>query len=190
LNIKYAIAGVVAYFSDTNFYNYLMKLFNATEENESFRRTYKKSEDVDWKAEFEKAERQREWEKWLEKHPQHEDNRTDSKLIKENPNHKDEIFKVVNRTFEEQINRIRSKLTGKQLEKFDKVLTSEDLIELQTLADDNRSIDDIKAVKAANRSHINFLSEIKRKSSKISMKEGFNTENNDNKLDDTMNLFD
>lgn len=69
--LKYVFGAVIAYLTDSTFYNYLMKMFNVTEEKQSIRDLYKKPVETDWKAEYEKAERKREWEKWLEKHGKH-----------------------------------------------------------------------------------------------------------------------
>jgi hypothetical protein len=69
--LKYIFGGIVAYLTDSTFYNYLYKLFNVTEEKQSVRTIYKKPVETDWKAEFEKAERQREIEKWKERYEKH-----------------------------------------------------------------------------------------------------------------------
>jgi hypothetical protein len=82
--LKYIFGAVVTYLSDSTFYNYLMKMFNVTEEKGSVRDIYKKPVETDWKAEFENAERKREWEKWLEKHStsKHDDDKgIDKKTI-------------------------------------------------------------------------------------------------------------
>ena len=79
--LKYVFGSVIAYLTDSTFYNYLIKMFNI-DEKQSIRNTYKKPIEVDWKAEYEKAERKREWEKWLEKHSHKKTNEEiDSKLI-------------------------------------------------------------------------------------------------------------
>lgn len=71
--LKYIFGAVVAYLTDTTFYKYLMKSFNAVEEeNEvSVRAKYSKPVETNWKEEFEKAERQREIEKWKERYASH-----------------------------------------------------------------------------------------------------------------------
>lgn len=72
--LKYIFGSIVAYLTDSTFYNYLTKIFTVVEEKESVRGTYKKPKDIDWKAEYEKAERQREIDKWKEKYEHHKDN--------------------------------------------------------------------------------------------------------------------
>jgi hypothetical protein len=67
---KYIFGAVVAYLTESTFYTYLMQIFNINEEKESIRSNYKKPVEIDWKAEYEKAERQREIEKWKEKYAQ------------------------------------------------------------------------------------------------------------------------
>ena len=59
-----------------------MKTFNVVKEKESVRSNYKKPvEKIDWKAEFEKAERQREIEKWNEKYEKHQDENKNTKAV-------------------------------------------------------------------------------------------------------------
>jgi hypothetical protein len=77
--LKYVIGGVIAYITESTFYNYLMKMFNVAEEKGSIRAAYKKPLEIDWKAEYEKAERNREIEKWKEKYQTHQD---DNKIDK------------------------------------------------------------------------------------------------------------
>jgi hypothetical protein len=79
--LKYILGAGVAYLTDTTFYNYLTKIFNVVDEKESIRDTYKKSEKIDWKAEFEKAERQRDREKWQAKYEKHNEEGIDKKTI-------------------------------------------------------------------------------------------------------------
>lgn len=67
---KYIIGGAIAYLEESTFYKYLQNLFNVNE-NKSIRSTYNKPEQVDWKAEFEKAEREREIQKWKEKYAEY-----------------------------------------------------------------------------------------------------------------------
>ena len=66
--LKYILVGVVTYLTDTTFYNYLMNIFNVTSEKESIRASYNKPAEIDWKSEFEKAERRREIEEWKNKY--------------------------------------------------------------------------------------------------------------------------
>jgi hypothetical protein len=66
--LKYVFGAVITYLTNTTFYNYLIKLFDVNEHTQSVRETYKKPVEVDWKAEFDKAERQREIEKWKGKY--------------------------------------------------------------------------------------------------------------------------
>jgi hypothetical protein len=66
--LKYIFVGIATYLTETTFYNFLMNLFNVTSEKESVRSTYKKPTEIDWKAEFEKAERKREIEEWKNKY--------------------------------------------------------------------------------------------------------------------------
>lgn len=79
--LKYILGAGVAYLTDTTFYNYLTKIFNVVEEKDSIRDTYKKSEKIDWKAEFEKVERQREIDKWQAKYEKHNEEGIDKKTI-------------------------------------------------------------------------------------------------------------
>ena len=52
------------------FSQFLARIFNQTDTIPSTRVIYKKPLDNDWKAELEKADREREYKKWLEKHSQ------------------------------------------------------------------------------------------------------------------------
>lgn len=80
--LKYIFGAVVAYLTDSTFYSYLMTVFNINEENQSVRTNYKKPiEKIDWKAEFEKAERQRDIDKWKEKYEKHQEDGMDKKTI-------------------------------------------------------------------------------------------------------------
>jgi hypothetical protein len=45
--LKYIFGSIVAYLSNSSFYNYLMTLFNVVEEKESVRSSYKKPMEVD-----------------------------------------------------------------------------------------------------------------------------------------------
>jgi hypothetical protein len=71
--LKYIFGSIVAYLSDSTFYKFLMTKFNVAEENISIRTDYKKPNEIDWKAEFQKAEMHREKEKWKEKYEKHLD---------------------------------------------------------------------------------------------------------------------
>jgi hypothetical protein len=66
--LKYIFVGIATYLTETTFYNYLMNIFNVTSEKESIRASYNKPAEIDWKAEFEKAERRREIEEWKNKY--------------------------------------------------------------------------------------------------------------------------
>jgi hypothetical protein len=55
--LKYIFVGIATYLTETTFYNFLMNIFNASEQKESLRYGYRKPVETDWKAEFEKAER-------------------------------------------------------------------------------------------------------------------------------------
>jgi hypothetical protein len=80
--LRYVFGGVIAYLTDTSFYNYMIKMFNVSDNDQSIRNNYKKPIEPNWKEEYQKAERKREWEKWLEKHPhKKDDDGIDSKLI-------------------------------------------------------------------------------------------------------------
>ena len=80
---RYVFAGVISYLSDTTFYHYLMRVFNVAEEKQSIRSIYKQpTEKIDWKAELEKADRQKEIDKWMNKYGhKHEDEVMDKKTI-------------------------------------------------------------------------------------------------------------
>jgi hypothetical protein len=80
--LKYIFVGIATYLTETTFYNFLMNLFNVTSEKESVRSSYKKPTEIDWKAEFEKAERKREIEEWKNKYNLGKE----SKLENENEN--------------------------------------------------------------------------------------------------------
>jgi hypothetical protein len=107
------------------------------------------------------------------------------RLLLENPNHKDKILSVVGKTFDEQLNYWENKFSARDFARLKKGLLKEDLKELQELSE-NKTIDQIKTVATVNKSHINFLKEIKTKASQTSLnKSSFDTTH----LDDTMNLF-
>jgi hypothetical protein len=114
------------------------------------------------------------------------------KFIQQNPTHKDKILIHVNKTVNDQLDYLQARLSDKDLAKFNKHLATEDLKEIQSLSED-RTVDQIKALRAINRSHNNLLKDIKRKASKSSIsqssKDGFE-DNNSQQFDDTMNLFD
>jgi hypothetical protein len=108
------------------------------------------------------------------------------KLLLENPNHKDKILSIVGKTFDEQLEYWENKFSARDFARLKKGLAKEDLKELQNLGE-NKTIDQIKTVATVNKSHINFLKEIKTKASQTSLnKSSFDTTH----LDDTMNLFD
>ncbi len=69
--LKYIFSAGVTYLSESTFYEYLRNMFNVVEENKSIRNSYKKPVEIDWKAEYEKAERQRDIEKWKERYENH-----------------------------------------------------------------------------------------------------------------------
>lgn len=73
--LKYIFCSIIVYLANSTFYKYLTNIFNVVEENESIRYKYKKPVEIDWKAEFEKADRQREIEKWKEKYEKYEKNK-------------------------------------------------------------------------------------------------------------------
>jgi hypothetical protein len=81
--LKYILGSIVSYLSDTTFYSYLMKVFNIEDQNQSVRYGYKKPTEVDWKTEFDKAERQREIEKWKGRYKLESENedKIDKKMI-------------------------------------------------------------------------------------------------------------
>jgi hypothetical protein len=81
--LKYVFGSIVTYLTDSTFYKYMLNMFNVAEEKEkeSVRGTYKKSEKIDWKAELEKAEREREREKWHAKYKKHNEEGIDKKTI-------------------------------------------------------------------------------------------------------------
>jgi len=106
------------------------------------------------------------------------------KLIQLNPLHKDLILDKVSTSIDRQLANMENSYSEKDFKKIKKVLTTEDLKELQSLGE-NKTIDQIKTLKAINKSHNNLLSEIKRKSSETSV-----IDNSTQQLDDTMNLFD
>nr|YP_009487295.1 hypothetical protein [Russula lepida]AWB36197.1 hypothetical protein [Russula lepida] len=66
--LKYIFGAVLAYASETTFYDYILRMFNAVEEKPSVRAGYNKPDKIDWKAEFEKAEKDREIQKWKDKY--------------------------------------------------------------------------------------------------------------------------
>jgi hypothetical protein len=113
-------------------------------------------------------------------------------LIKQNPKHKNEILDIVNTTVTSQLENIQSRLSEKEIIKFNKEMMKEDFKDIQSLGE-NRSIDQIKTLRAVNRSHSNLLDEIKKASqSSINKTKAIeNTDNNNTQhLEDTMNLFD
>ena len=111
------------------------------------------------------------------------------RLIAENPNHKDIILPIVTDSMINQLQIIEDKLSNKNVEKFRKELSKEDLRELYSLGE-NKSVDQIKTIRAVNLSHSNLLNSIKNKPSLKPIKENkFNESNIDNKFNDTNNLF-
>jgi hypothetical protein len=80
--VKFILLNIVTYLTDSTFYLYLSKMFKVTEENQSIRNIYKKPVEPDWKAEYEKVEKRREWENWLEKHGHHQ--KTENEGINKN----------------------------------------------------------------------------------------------------------
>ena len=114
------------------------------------------------------------------------------KFIQQNPTHKDKILIHVNKAVNNQMDYLQATLSEKDLAEFNKKLQKADLEEIQTLSE-GRSVDQIKALRAINRSHNNLLRDIKRKASQSSIsqssKDGFD-DNNTQQFDDTMNLFD
>jgi hypothetical protein len=83
--LRYIFAEIITYLTDSTFYQYLMKSFNinnVVEEQKSIRTSYKKPIETDWKAEYEKAERQREIDKWKARYALEKENneKTDIKV--------------------------------------------------------------------------------------------------------------
>jgi hypothetical protein len=110
------------------------------------------------------------------------------KLIKQNPKHKDRILNKIAKSVEIQLSSLESKLSEKDIKKLRRQLTKEDLNEIASLGD-NKTIDQIKALKAVNKSHSNLLEGIKNKASQSSIVKT-SEDSNTQHLDDTMNLFD
>jgi len=110
------------------------------------------------------------------------------KLIKQNPKHKDRILNKIAKSVEIQLSSLESKLSEKDIKKLRRQLTKEDLNEIASLGD-NKTIDQIKALKAVNKSHSNLLEGIKNKASQSSIVKT-SDDSNTQHLDDTMNLFD
>jgi len=80
--LRYIFGSIVNYLTDSTFYNYMKSALKTVDQNDSVRSGYKKTvEKIDWKAEFEKAERQREMEKWRDKYEKHQDDKIDTKTI-------------------------------------------------------------------------------------------------------------
>lgn len=106
-------------------------------------------------------------------------------IIKECPLYKDRILKFMKKSFNHNIDVVKSKLDDSQNIKFEKALAKEDLKDLETL-NENRNIDAIKAIGVVNRSHNNLLKYIKKKSSEISLRNNLASTSH---VEDTMNLF-
>jgi hypothetical protein len=82
-------------------------------------------------------------------------------------------------------------LSDKNLSKFYRELQKEDLKDIESLGE-NKTIDQIKTLRAINKSHDNFLHELKTKASKSSIRQTSNEnfdDNNTQQFDDTMDLF-
>jgi hypothetical protein len=103
------------------------------------------------------------------------------KLIQENPLNKNKILSIVKNSVDKQMESMKQRFSEKDFAKISKIIEREDLNEMMSLSE-NRTEDQIRTLTSINKSRENFLSEIKRKTSKSS----FNTDH----LDDTMNLFD
>jgi len=101
-------------------------------------------------------------------------------LISENSQHKDRILEVVSSSLNTQISDLENKFNAEQTEKLHKTIRKEDLNELQSLKG-KASIDQIKTVVSINRTHSSILKEIKERK--------YNSLDPNNKLEDTMNLF-
>ena len=80
--LRYIFGSIINYLTDSTFYNYMKSVLKVAEENQSVRGIYKEpKEKIDWKAEFDKAERQREIDKWKEKYSKHQEDGIDKKTI-------------------------------------------------------------------------------------------------------------
>jgi hypothetical protein len=121
------------------------------------------------------------------------------KIINENPLNKSNIIKYMKESYFDHVEYVRSKLDEKNVQKFEKALTKEDFKDLESLSE-NISVDKINAATILNASHNNLLSEIKRKSSMMSINNSssqtqhpdVNVNNSSSQTqhhDDTMNLF-
>ena len=77
--IKYIWGSIITYLMNTELYKYMTSILPAVKVDDSSRAGYKKPVEVDWKAEFEKAERQREIDKWKERYAQSKDEDVDYK---------------------------------------------------------------------------------------------------------------
>jgi hypothetical protein len=119
-------------------------------------------------------------EKLIKDYPGYNKQQLVEKLIEDNPQHKDQILPVITITVDEQLNFLKNKYSEKDFNKLKKELLKEDLNELQSLSG-NRSINKIRALRSVNKSHSNFLDEIKKAKDKT-----VDTDHYDN----TMNLFD
>jgi hypothetical protein len=136
------------------------------------------------------------------------------KLIQDKPLHKDKILEKISRTVDKQIKHLEENLDENSIRKMRRVLTREDLKERESLSE-NRTIEQIQALNAINRSQSSLLNQIKSKANQMSVNNpsypnqisnisqepssSYNqSSNTDNKssfnttthLEDTMNLFD
>lgn len=113
-------------------------------------------------------------------------------LLKDSLLNKEGILNFMKRTYNENFEWIKSKLTKKQSIKFEDALLKEDLKDLESL-NENRTVETIKAVNLINKSHNNFLNEMKSKTTKIEAiipKKELENVGSTSQIDDTMELFD
>ena len=73
-------------------------------------------------------------------------------LIQNNPENKEKVLSVVSKTMNDQIETLKNKYSEKEFNKLKKVFEREDLKEIQSLAE-NRTEDQIRALKSVNKAH-------------------------------------
>jgi hypothetical protein len=82
--IKNISTAVMIYLTESTFYQYLGSIFNISKEDQSVRDKYKKPVEYDWKAEYEKEQRKREWDEWRNRNIYNKHDNEDNREINTN----------------------------------------------------------------------------------------------------------
>ena len=82
--IKNISTAVMVYLTESTFYQYLGSIFNISKEDQSVRDKYKNPVEYDWKAEYEKEQRKREWDEWRNRNIYNKHDNEDNREINTN----------------------------------------------------------------------------------------------------------